>query len=283
MVRVVQFVVVAGTLLAWSGVSAHLHLVKPASRYGANVLKSPPCGKGGGARTTNVASYRAGETILVEWEEYIDHPSHYRIAFDRDGQDDFVDPACKSGCNSTQPNIEKNSNASVLLDGITDRSGGVYRKHVTLPDVTCEKCTLQVIQVMYDKPPYTLPGNDIYYQCADLKLVPRSSNGDGTSDAGDVGAGADAEPARDTSAGDVEPSWDAREAGAARRDASRRPEDTSDPNEETNLSDQPDSREGGCATTGSSPAGGLPWALGLTLVGLARLVRRIGNRRRPGC
>jgi hypothetical protein len=41
---------------------------------------------------------------------------------------------------------------------------------VTLPDLVCDNCTLQVIQVMYDKPPYTTPGNDIYYQCADLVL-----------------------------------------------------------------------------------------------------------------
>ncbi|MCA9560948.1 MAG: hypothetical protein KC583_20510, partial [Myxococcales bacterium] len=41
---------------------------------------------------------------------------------------------------------------------------------VTLPDVECDNCTLQVIQVMFDKPPQTSPGNDLYYQCADLVL-----------------------------------------------------------------------------------------------------------------
>lgn len=39
-----------------------------------------------------------------------------------------------------------------------------------LPDVECDNCTLQAIQVMYDKPPYVTPGNDLYYQCADLVL-----------------------------------------------------------------------------------------------------------------
>jgi hypothetical protein len=34
-----------------------------------------------------------------------------------------------------------------------------------------DELPLQVIQVMYDKPPYTIPGNEMYYQCADLILV----------------------------------------------------------------------------------------------------------------
>jgi hypothetical protein len=58
-----------------------------------------------------------------------------------------------------------------LLDGIPDTPGGGQSSvTVTLPDVECERCTLQVIQVMDDKPPYMVPGNDIYYQCADLVL-----------------------------------------------------------------------------------------------------------------
>ena len=42
-------------------------------------------------------------------------------------------------------------------------------EQVTLPDVECERCTLQLIQVMTDKAPYG-DGNDLYYQCADLAL-----------------------------------------------------------------------------------------------------------------
>ncbi len=64
---------------------------------------------------------------------------------------------------------------TVLLDGIADMAGGEYDIDVTLPDIECDNCTLQVIQVMTDKPPYVsgyVPeNNDIYYQCADLVLV----------------------------------------------------------------------------------------------------------------
>lgn len=151
--------------------AAHLGLRYPASRYGDDVLKVPPCGMLRGERTENATELKAGAQIEVVWDEYVDHPGHFRISFDDDGDDDFVDPACLDGCDTTTPEIELYSNRTVLLDGIADTPlGGQSSAIVTLPDVECERCTLQVIQVMYDKPPYVSPGNDIYYQCADLVL-----------------------------------------------------------------------------------------------------------------
>jgi len=175
-------------LVALSPVEAHAHLGlnSPTSRYGPDVLKTGPCGTAGGMRTDKVTYYEPGETIEVRWDEYVDHPGHYRIAFDDDGDDDFVDPATM---------MEFYSNDTVLLDEITDKDGGQgdYVATVTLPDVICDNCTLQVIQVMYDKPPYTTPGNDIYYQCADLALRQGATppDADAGTDAGtDTGADA---------------------------------------------------------------------------------------------
>jgi len=151
--------------------TAHVGLVYPPSRYGQNILKFPPCGLGGGQRSNNVTTLEAGATIDIVWDEYIDHPGHFRVSFDADGDDDFVEPACLSGCNSRMPTIERYSNEAVLLDGIADTpQGGPGGTRITLPDIECNNCTLQVIQVMYDKPPYRLPGDDLYYQCADLVL-----------------------------------------------------------------------------------------------------------------
>lgn len=178
--------------------SAHLGLTSPTSRYGQNVLKTGPCGMGDGPRSDNVTTLTAGETITVEWDEYIDHPGHYRISFDEDGQDDFVDPPCLAECDNRDMEIELNSNAAVLLDGIEDREGGgAYSAEVTLPNVECDNCTLQVIQVMTDKPPYEIPGNDLYYQCADLVLEAGAADmGGGEPDMGstapDGGTGDDA-------------------------------------------------------------------------------------------
>jgi len=162
-------------------------MTNPVSRYGPDILKSGPCGAPGGGRSANINYFEPGQTIDVEWDEYIDHPSHYRIAFDQDGDDDFVDPATMQ---------ELYSNDSVLLDGIEDEapSDPLYRASVTLPEVECDSCTLQLIQVMYDKPPYEVGGNDIYYQCADLVLREGGTPDAGTgTDAGtDAGTGPDA-------------------------------------------------------------------------------------------
>lgn len=203
--------VITGAIVHAQTARAHLGLVSPPSRYGTTVLKYPPCGMTGGTRSTNVTVYEPGQTIEIVWDEYVDHPGHYRIAFDADGDDDFVDPATM---------MELDSNEAVLLDGIPDRDvtagDSEYRVSVTLPDVECERCTLQVIQVMYDKPPYTIPGNDIYYQCADIVLRRTGVDaGPSASDAGpDVDSGS--RPAPDAGGG-------ARDAGGTT--TTRRTED----------------------------------------------------------
>ncbi|MCK6548087.1 lytic polysaccharide monooxygenase [Myxococcota bacterium] len=140
--------------------AAHIHLDAPIAR--GSDQKEGPCGRAGGTRTTNVTTFRPGETITVSWRETIDHPGHYRIAFDADGVDDLVDPASYD---------DRYTNAAVLLDGIPNEDDHEYSVEVTLPDVECSNCTLQLVQVMTDKAPYVIGTNDLYYQCADLVLA----------------------------------------------------------------------------------------------------------------
>ncbi len=137
---------------------AHIQLDEPAPRGAAQ--KAGPCGAPGGVRGDNVAVFTPGQTITVTWRETINHPSHYRISFDEDGDDDFRDP---------EDFMDFSGNPTVLVDAIEDLPAAGQEQEVTLPNVTCERCTLQVVQVMYDKPPYG-DGNDLYYQCADLAL-----------------------------------------------------------------------------------------------------------------
>lgn len=138
---------------------AHIALTSPAPRYADQ--KAGPCGRGSlDQRTTNVSVFRPGQTITVTWQETINHPGHYRIAFDPNGTR-FTDPASFT---DVAPRMH------VLVDNIADKAGGAYSQQVTLPNVECTNCTLQLIQVMTDKPPYG-DGNDIYYQCADIVLA----------------------------------------------------------------------------------------------------------------
>ncbi len=171
MAKRVACVIVATVAALATSAAAHIALEYPPSRYGPDVLKVGPCGAASGPRSDHVTELEAGAPLEVVWNEYVDHPGHFRIAFDRDGDDGFIDPLCLSGCTTRNPVIQTYSNDTVLLDDIPDTvGGGESRVTITLPDVECDRCTLQVIQVMYDKPPYATPGDDIYYQCADLVL-----------------------------------------------------------------------------------------------------------------
>jgi uncharacterized protein (TIGR03382 family) len=153
--------------------SAHLDLIEPPARYDRDELKDGPCGIPGGARGDTVAVFEPGATIAITLEEYIDHPSHYRVAFDEEGDDDFQDPVCVEHCESgpEDPVFAPSEGGTILADVVADDPAISQTFEVTLPDVECDRCTLQVIQVMYDKKPITVGGNDIYYHCADIALV----------------------------------------------------------------------------------------------------------------
>jgi MYXO-CTERM domain-containing protein len=163
---------------------AHLRMTSPASRYG-DMQKQGPCGITDGARSTNIYTAKPGSDVMLIWDEYISHPGHFRISFDDDGVDDFVDPIAFDDLN-TAP--------SVLVDGIPHVDGSpIYNYMLTLPNVECTNCTLQIIQMMTDKPPYG-DGNDIYYQCIDLVLDANAPDVVPDPDAGPDVQGPDAGP-----------------------------------------------------------------------------------------
>lgn len=144
---------------------AHIALRSPVVRYADQ--KVGPCGKGTlDARTNRVTTFTAGDTIEVVWDETINHPGHYRVSFDVNGQD-FSLPRSFT---------DADGGLNVLVDNIPDapRANQRYTIRVRLPDTPCTNCTLQVIQMMTDKPPYG-DGNDIYFQCADIVLLPRDA------------------------------------------------------------------------------------------------------------
>jgi chitin binding protein len=170
---------VAAELLS-SSAHAHIHLLEPIPRYPDQVAgenKACPCGVGHSNRICQdendrsdpdrsldrVTTFEAGSTVTVRWDEYVGHSGRYRIAFDEDGADleDF--------------------NAHPLLDVVDPRGregntgdGSIWELDVTLPETTCENCTLELIQVMDGKTeePATDPvGRSSYYQCADIRIV----------------------------------------------------------------------------------------------------------------
>lgn len=165
--------------------SAHIKLNSPAPRfvYASDGQKVGPCGSG--TESGDITEFAPGDQIMVEWQETVNHPGHFRIALDPDGgEDGLEDPT----------DYDDFDTPNVLEDNIPDNGGASFSRLVTLPNVECEKCTLQLIQVMTDKPPWGPEGgNDIYYWCADIKIsasVPPTSvtTGAGGSGSGDGGS-----------------------------------------------------------------------------------------------
>jgi len=175
------------------GAHAHIDVDQAGShmsRYGGNAIKEGPCGVTGGQRGSNVYTYAPGETITVTVNEYIGHPGYFRIAFDDDGDDGFMNPQTVDPINrACMPDPSDHCGASdffnndtVLMDNVDPHdyppvgTAPTYTWEVTLPDVECTNCTLQILQVMTDPPgihaPYdpSYTSDDLYYQCIDLVL-----------------------------------------------------------------------------------------------------------------
>jgi hypothetical protein len=187
------------------------------SRYGDSEIKDGVCGRAAGTRGTNIYTYEPGQTITVKLVEYIGHPSYYRWAFDNDGDDGFKDPVSIKPIDATRGCPASNlvgdaamrdqcmkddfyNTPEVLptmddLDPHSDApSGKLYEFTIKLPDVECDNCTLQVIQVMEDASfhgPYNVEVSgagdleDVYHQCIDLVL----KRGSGSGSAGSAASG----------------------------------------------------------------------------------------------
>ena len=164
------------------------------SRYGEANQKEGVCGRVNGKRGTNIYTDEPGQTITVKVAEFVPHPSYYRVAFDNDGDDGFLDPRSIKPIDSTRrcPYNEWDqcgksdfyNNETVLpgLDNIYPHRRADAKTltiEVKLPNVECDNCTLQVIQVMqdtvhgaYNTSPENPDGSleDVYHQCIDLVL-----------------------------------------------------------------------------------------------------------------
>lgn len=108
-------------------------------------LKGAPCGLA--ARTATPTILKAGQTLEVQWEETIDHPGYYRIAF--------------------SPGNDVGFDQNVLVQKVLDLPNvHNYTATITVPNVPCTNCTLQMIQYMTEVSPPTL-----YYSCADINII----------------------------------------------------------------------------------------------------------------
>ena len=147
-------------------VAAHVILTSHTTRHGASAIKEGPCGRRNSVRGDTVYIFEPGELVQLEWNEFISHPGYFRLSFDEEGVDGFIDPA---------DYYDFFVDDSVLADDLFRHErrseGATYAFDLLLPDVECDTCTIQLIQVMTDKPPFQTGTNDIYYNCLDVQLV----------------------------------------------------------------------------------------------------------------
>lgn len=178
--------------------AAHFTLTKPTSWLkedpaalgGGGPQKGSPCGPGGydDVKPTPVSGvvtdFHVGETIEVTWTDTVAHPGHFRIALAAN-RDDLKNPTIvqDNSCNYDESMVPKTASGNVLADGILFRSrvgfnakeGTKFSYMVKLPDQPCDKCTLQVMQVMEND--IKALSNCYYFHCADIRILPTGQTG----------------------------------------------------------------------------------------------------------
>lgn len=174
--------------------SAHFILVAPDSAVVENVLGDPqkaaPCGLSEittGTPTNKVTEMKGGDMLHFKIRETIFHPGHYRIALSvLDRSELPKDPEAvtrdsPSGAKiSVSGKIDPNPKPPVLVDGLfmhdkaipkqADGSPTFLETDVKMPNINCDKCTVQVIQFM-ENHGLNKEGEFTYHHCADVKIV----------------------------------------------------------------------------------------------------------------
>jgi MYXO-CTERM domain-containing protein len=192
---VVAVVVASALGLLPAAAHAHFVLTEPASWAVQDTLgnpqKSSPCGQADAQITavpTNaVTAFQPGQTITVTIDEAVFHPGHYRVVLSTTGPAGLPpDPETTVPGTCMALDIQDPPVYPVLADGMlphTEPLGGPQSFEVKLPsDVTCDGCTLQVLEFMSAEVGGS--GNCFYHHCANLSIAAPSGGGDaGVADA----------------------------------------------------------------------------------------------------
>lgn len=144
-------------------VLGHSRLLQPTPISNDPGLKTPePCGNPSPNTLTGAdpTEWVIGDQYTIQWEETIDHDGYYRLAIDPTGAFD-VDAL----------------DANVLEEQHPDRSTGApdneplphpYEQTITVPDLPCDPCLLQMRQ-------YMAGSQTFYHSCAEIRIVSEPS------------------------------------------------------------------------------------------------------------
>lgn len=178
---------------------AHFKLLEPASWLIENERGDPqklgPCGGDPSGEneqllTGAVTEVTGGSELHLNIQETIFHSGHYRVALAVNSRNELPpDPITfekytDRGVYSVWGAIQSPPQIPVIADGLfrhypaegerasfrPETPMSPWKTDIQLPNINCEKCTLQVIQFMADHG-YNQPGGYSYHHCADLKIT----------------------------------------------------------------------------------------------------------------
>lgn len=183
---------VAAVTLVPQYAGAHFKLLAPESAIVENDLGDPqkmgPCGgvsasaKGAanmGTPTNAVTKVTGGQKLHIKVQETVYHPGHYRIALAVNSREELpADPEAVTresakGPQSVSAHIMNPVKPPVLADGLwvhNTRPADPWETDITLPNINCAKCTLQIIQFMAEHG-RNRDGDFSYHHCADLQIT----------------------------------------------------------------------------------------------------------------
>ena len=183
-----RFALTSAVLLAAvpTAMQAHFKLMEPASWIveddRGDPQKAGPCGGTNadyGKPTYIVSQAVGGSKLHVKVQETIYHPGHYRVALAVNSPNELpVDPKATTettdrGPRSLSAEVMSPVQMPVLADGLFVHTAKVdtpFETDVTLPNISCKRCTLQVIQFM-EQHAVNNPGNFTYHHCATLQIT----------------------------------------------------------------------------------------------------------------
>ena len=140
--------------------------------------------------TKAVTKVAGGSTLHLKIQETVFHSGHYRVALAVNSRNELPpDPMTfekytDRGIYSVWGAIQSPPQLPVLADGLFQhypKPGepasalpktpmAPWESDIEVPNISCPKCTLQVIQFMADHG-YNQPGGYSYHHCADLQIT----------------------------------------------------------------------------------------------------------------
>ena len=205
---------------------AHFTLLAPppASNSTDGGKGDPPCGPT--TMPSNVVTpVMGGSKLAIKISETVFHPGFYRIALSIKSRSELpIDNVVKDSSGKVLPPAGPGNSATadyqttpvfpVLADNLFPHTTDMkmFSGEITLPNVNCDKCTLQVIEFMAQHPSNGPKAGYFYHHCADLKITadtskpvfdPTAGSGSGGGSSGGAGSTAGAAGMSGAAVGDT--------------------------------------------------------------------------------